>query len=153
MSWGLCGELSACRPIVLIGGELARRRDRFEVHDPATGAVLATVADASVDDALAALGAAHAAQPAWAALAPRRRGEVLRGAFERMLARADALAELIVRENGKPIAEARGEVVYAAEFFRWFAEEAVRIEGRLLTAPAAATASSPCTSRSASRCW
>ena len=120
----------------LIGGDWRATRDRFDVHDPATGALLASVADAGVDDALAALDAAHTAQPAWAALPPRRRSDVLRGAFERMLAQADALAELIVRENGKPIAEARGEVVYAAEFFRWYAEEAVRVEGRLLTAPA-----------------
>ncbi|MGH7788352.1 MAG: NAD-dependent succinate-semialdehyde dehydrogenase, partial [Candidatus Binatia bacterium] len=72
---------------------------------------------------------------AWAARAPRERSEILRRAFELMLARADALAELIVRENGKPIAEARGEVAYAAEFFRWYAEEAVRLDGRLATAP------------------
>jgi succinate-semialdehyde dehydrogenase / glutarate-semialdehyde dehydrogenase len=121
---------------LFVAGAWRATRDRFEVHEPATGAVLATVADAGVDDALAALAAAHGAQPAWAALAPRRRSEVLRGAYERMLAQADALAELIVRENGKPIAEARGEVLYAAEFFRWYAEEAVRVEGRLLTAPA-----------------
>jgi succinate-semialdehyde dehydrogenase/glutarate-semialdehyde dehydrogenase len=122
---------------LLIGGEWrsAAHRTRFEVHDPATGAVLSTVADAEIDDAMAALAAAHAAQPAWATEAPRRRSDVLRRAFELMLARADALAELIVRENGKPIAEARGEIVYAAEFLRWYSEEAVRLEGRLLTAP------------------
>jgi len=111
---------------------------RFAVDDPATGDVLATVADASIDDALAALAAAHTAQPAWAALAPRQRSDVLRRAFELMLARADALAELIVRENGKPIAEARGEIAYAAEFFRWYSEEAVRLDGRLTTAPGGA---------------
>jgi succinate-semialdehyde dehydrogenase/glutarate-semialdehyde dehydrogenase len=108
---------------------------RFEVHEPATGAVLATVADASVDDGLAALAAAHTAQPGWAAQAPRRRSDILRRAYELMIERADALAELIVRENGKPIAEARGEIVYAAEFLRWFSEEAVRLDGRLATAP------------------
>ena len=71
-----------------------------------------------------------------------------------MLARADALAELIVRENGKPIAEARGEVAYAAEFFRWFSEEAVRLDGTLAhRAGRRPTACSCCTSRSASRCW
>jgi len=123
---------------LLIGGDwrAAAGDARFEVHEPATGTVLANVADATVDDALAALDAAHRAQPGWAAQAPRRRSDILRGAYERMLAQADRLAELIVRENGKPIAEARGEVVYAAEFFRWYAEEAVRIEGQLLTAPA-----------------
>jgi len=108
---------------------------RFAVHEPATGAELAVVADGSVDDGLAAVAAAQRAQPGWAASAPRRRSEVLRRAFELMLAHADRLAELIVRENGKPIAEARGEVVYAAEFFRWYSEEAVRLDGRLATAP------------------
>lgn len=110
--------------------------DRFAVHEPATGAELATVADAGVEDALAAVAAAHDAQPAWAAMAPRRRSDVLRRAFELMMAGAEALAELIVRENGKPIAEARGEIAYAAEFFRWFSEEAVRLDGRFATAPA-----------------
>ncbi len=125
---------------LLIGGAWREAGDaaRFAVHEPATGAVLATVADASVEDGLAALAAAQAAHPGWAAAAPRRRSEVLRGAFERMLARTDLLAELIERENGKPIAEARGEVVYAAEFLRWFSEEAVRVEGRLATAPGGA---------------
>src|SRR5262250_633901 len=73
--------------------------------------------------------------PASPRAALRSRAEALRRAFELMLARADVLAELIVRENGKPIAEARGEVLYAAEFFRWFSEEAVRVDGRLSTAP------------------
>ena len=123
---------------MLIDGEWRRAAAgaRFPVHEPATGAVLAQVADADVDDALAALAAAHAAQPGWAAEAPRGRSDALRRAFELMLARTDFLAELIVRENGKPIAEARGEVAYAAEFFRWFSEEAVRNDGRLATAPA-----------------
>lgn len=111
---------------------------RFAVHEPATGAELARVADATVADGLAAVAAAHAAAGAWAATAPRRRSDVLRRAFELMLARADQLAELIVRENGKPIAEARGEVAYAAEFFRWFSEEAVRLTGRFATAPGGA---------------
>ncbi|MFN8642435.1 MAG: NAD-dependent succinate-semialdehyde dehydrogenase [Candidatus Binatia bacterium] len=108
---------------------------RFAVHEPATGAELAQVADATVADGLAAVAAAHDAARAWAATAPRQRSDVLRRAFELMLARADRLAELIVRENGKPIAEARGEVAYAAEFLRWFSEEAVRLNGRLATAP------------------
>jgi succinate-semialdehyde dehydrogenase/glutarate-semialdehyde dehydrogenase len=125
---------------LLIGGAWREAADgaRFPVHEPATGAVLAAVADSGVDEALAALAAAHAAQPAWAAAAPRRRSDVLRAAFELMHARIDPLAELIVRENGKPIAEARGEVIYAAEFLRWFSEEAVRLDGRLATAPAGA---------------
>ncbi|MGH9192290.1 MAG: NAD-dependent succinate-semialdehyde dehydrogenase, partial [Acidimicrobiales bacterium] len=78
---------------------------------------------------------AHAAGPAWAARAPRERGEILRNAFVLMSERVDALAELIVRENGKALRDARGEVTYAAEFFRWYAEEAVRNEGTLATSP------------------
>jgi succinate-semialdehyde dehydrogenase/glutarate-semialdehyde dehydrogenase len=108
---------------------------RFAVHDPATGDELARVADATTADGIAAVAAAHAAQPAWAATPPRQRADVLRRAFELMLARAEELARLIVRENGKPLAEARGEITYAAEFFRWFSEEAVRLDGRLTTAP------------------
>ena len=111
---------------------------RFAVHEPATGAELAHVADATEADGLAAVAAAHAAAGAWAAAPPRQRSDVLRRAFELMLGRADHLADLIVRENGKPIAEARGEVVYAAEFFRWFSEEAVRLAGRFATAPGGA---------------
>jgi len=130
-------RMVALRTQLTIAGAWCDASDgvRFPVHEPATGALLAEVADATVADGLAAVAAAHAAQPAWAAAAPRHRSEVLRGAFERMLARADGLAELIVRENGKPLAEARGEVAYAAEFFRWYAEEAVRLDGRFATAP------------------
>ena len=87
-------------------------------------------------EARAAVDAAAAALPGWAATAPRERAEVLRRAHERLLAEADRLAELIARENGKPIAEAKGEVAYSAEFFRWYAEEAVRLDGRVTTAPA-----------------
>jgi succinate-semialdehyde dehydrogenase/glutarate-semialdehyde dehydrogenase len=125
---------------IAIGGSWrdAASGERFAVHDPATGETLARVADASVDDAVAAVAAAHAAQPAWAARAPRERAEILRKVFELMLAHQDRIAELIVRENGKPLAEARGEVAYAAEFFRWFAEEAVRNTGTLATAPGGA---------------
>jgi succinate-semialdehyde dehydrogenase/glutarate-semialdehyde dehydrogenase len=111
---------------------------RFAVHEPATGAELATVADATEADGVAAVAAAHASAGAWAATPPRQRSDVLRRAFELMLARGDRLAELIVRENGKPIAEARGEVAYAAEFFRWFSEEAVRLPGRFAIAPGGA---------------
>jgi succinate-semialdehyde dehydrogenase/glutarate-semialdehyde dehydrogenase len=109
---------------------------RFPVVDPASEEVLAEVADAAIDDGLAALGAAHAAQPGWAAVAPRQRAETLRAVFTAIVARAESLAELIVRENGKPLSEARSEISYAAEFFRWFSEEAVRNAGTLLTAPA-----------------
>jgi succinate-semialdehyde dehydrogenase / glutarate-semialdehyde dehydrogenase len=109
------------------------------VDDPSTGEILAEVADASVEDGRAALDAAVAAQARWAATAPRERGEILRRAFELMTARADDLALLMTLEMGKPLVESRGEVTYAAEFFRWFSEEAVRISGRWSTSPDGAT--------------
>jgi succinate-semialdehyde dehydrogenase/glutarate-semialdehyde dehydrogenase len=123
---------------LLIGGEWVDASDgrTFEVDDPSTGDVIATVADASVEDGLAAVDAAEAALPGWAATPPRQRSEILRRTFELMTERTDALARLIVRENGKALSDARGEVTYAAEFFRWFAEEAVRAGGDLHTAPA-----------------
>jgi len=110
--------------------------DTFEVVDPADGQVLTRVADGSVTDAVEALDAAVAAQPAWAATPPRERGEVLRGAFELIRERADDLALLMSLEMGKAVAEAKGEVAYGNEFFRWFSEEAVRIHGRWMQAPA-----------------
>ncbi|WP_183100035.1 NAD-dependent succinate-semialdehyde dehydrogenase [Nocardioides pelophilus] len=109
---------------------------RFDVFDPADGSVLTDVADASVDDARAALDAAVAAQPGWATTAPRERGEILRRAFDLVTTRADDLARLMSLEMGKTVAEARGEVTYGAEFLRWFSEEAVRIHGRWMQAPA-----------------
>ncbi len=109
------------------------------VDDPATGRVLAHVADASVADGAAALDAAVAAQADWARTAPRDRGEILRRAYETIVARADDFALLMTLEMGKPLAEARGEVAYGAEFFRWFSEEAVRIHGRYAVAPNGAT--------------
>jgi succinate-semialdehyde dehydrogenase/glutarate-semialdehyde dehydrogenase len=109
------------------------------VEDPSTGETLASVADATLDDGAAALDAAVAAQADWAATAPRERGEILRKAFLEITARAEDFALLMTLEMGKPLAEARGEVTYGAEFFRWFAEEAVRISGRWSTAPNGAT--------------
>ncbi len=106
------------------------------VVDPATEEQICEVASASVADGIAAVEAAAAAGPAWAATAPRERAEVLRRAFEVMIARQDALAELLVRENGKALPDALGEVRYAAEFFRWYAEEAVRVAGSVSTGPA-----------------
>ena len=111
---------------------------RIEVLDPATEAVIGTVADASAAEAAAAVDAADRASAAWAATAPRKRSEILMRAFARMHDRADELALLISRENGKALGDARGEVAYAAEFFRWYAEEAVRIPGELATAPGGA---------------
>jgi len=105
------------------------------VVDPSTGEVLVEVADASVEDARAALDAAVAAQPAWAATPPRERGEILRRTFELMTERNEELALLMTLEMGKPIAESRAEVAYAADFFRWFSEEAVRLDGSWSTAP------------------
>ena len=107
----------------------------FDVVDPATEEVVASVADATPADATAAVDRAAAAFPGWAGTAPRERAEVLRRAFDLLIARADDVATTIVTENGKPLAEARGEVTYAAEFLRWYSEEAVRIDGAVVDAP------------------
>lgn len=107
----------------------------FEVHDPATGAVIDTVADGTVADATAAVDAAAAAFPAWAATPARARAEILRRCYDLMIRDADLLTGLIAAENGKSVADARAEVTYAAEFFRWFSEEAVRGEGTYSDAP------------------
>jgi len=107
----------------------------MEVTDPATGALVAEVASASPDDACAAVDAAQEAAAGWAATAPRERGEILRRSFELLLDHRDELADLIVLEGGKSRRDAEGEVAYAAEFFRWYAEEAVRGAGHVQTAP------------------
>src|SRR3954471_21251111 len=104
------------------------------VEDPATGETLTEVADATVDDALAALGAAADAQAAWADTTPRDRGEILRRAYELVVERADDLAVVMTMEMGKPVAESKAEVSYAADFLHWFAGEATRIEGRFAVA-------------------
>jgi succinate-semialdehyde dehydrogenase / glutarate-semialdehyde dehydrogenase len=108
---------------------------RIAVENPADGSVIAEVSDGDVADARRAADAAAAALPAWRATLPRRRAEILRATFEAIIRDLDRLADLIVLENGKPRAEAVAEVHYAAEFFRWFAEEAVRLPGRMSTAP------------------
>jgi len=102
----------------------------IDVHDPSTGLVIKTIADASPEDGIRAVDAAAAAQQSWAGAAPRVRGEILRGAFDLLQERADEFALLMTLEMGKPLAEARGEVTYGGEFLRWFGEEAVRISGR-----------------------
>lgn len=108
----------------------------FDVDDPATGEALGVrVADGSADDALAALDAAVQAQARWAATPPRERSEMLRRAYQGCVDRADELALAMTLEMGKPLAESHAEVTYGAEFFRWFAEEAVRIDGRYTIAP------------------
>jgi succinate-semialdehyde dehydrogenase/glutarate-semialdehyde dehydrogenase len=123
---------------LLIGGEWAKKSETFPVLDPATEEPLAEVADGTVSDALDAVSAAHDALPGWAATPPRQRAEVLRKAFELMTERAEQFARLMSAENGKSLRDARGEATYAAEFFRWYAEEAVRIEGTLMRAPSGA---------------
>jgi succinate-semialdehyde dehydrogenase/glutarate-semialdehyde dehydrogenase len=122
---------------IFIGGVWGSSSDGsvIEVYDPATEQLLANVANGTTDDATRAVDAAAAAMPAWAATAPRARAEILRKAFELMTARADQFARLIVLENGKALTDARGEVAYAAEFFRWYSEEAVRNIGEIMTAP------------------
>ena len=131
-------DLGALPTDLFIGGAWvpSSTAARFDVSDPSTGQRITSVADAAYEDGLAAVTAASAALPGWAATPPRDRGEILRTAFELMTARLDWFAELISRENGKALPDARGEVRYAAEFFRWYAEEAVRITGALSVAPA-----------------
>jgi succinate-semialdehyde dehydrogenase / glutarate-semialdehyde dehydrogenase len=122
---------------LFIGGEWrdASGGGTFPVEDQSTAEALCEVADATPEDALAALAAASEAQAEWGAYPPRERGEILRRAFEDIMQRADELALLMTLEMGKTLAESRGEIAYAAEFFRWFSEEAVRIDGRYAVAP------------------
>jgi succinate-semialdehyde dehydrogenase / glutarate-semialdehyde dehydrogenase len=129
--------LASVPPGLLIGGGWVGASDggTFDVHDPATGKVLATLASATSADAVAALDAADAAQASWARTAPRVRAEILRRAFDLVTERAEDFALLMTLEMGKPLAEARGEVTYGAEFLRWFSEETVRDYGRYLTTP------------------
>jgi succinate-semialdehyde dehydrogenase/glutarate-semialdehyde dehydrogenase len=119
---------------LFIGGEWrgATGGGTLPVEDPATERTLVEVADAQVDDALAALAAAADAQAEWAASAPRARGEVLRRAYEAIVAQTDELALLMTLEMGKALGESRAEIAYAAEFMRWFSEEAVRVHGRYM---------------------
>ncbi|WP_163804896.1 NAD-dependent succinate-semialdehyde dehydrogenase [Mycolicibacterium anyangense] len=119
-----------------IGGEERPGSSTFEVHDPSNDTLITTVADADAADAIAALDAACAVQAQWAATPARERGEILRSVFETIIAKADDLATLMTLEMGKVVAESLGEVKYGAEFFRWFAEEAVRIGGRYAPSPA-----------------
>ena len=123
---------------LLIGGEWSKGASTFPVFDPATEEPLAEVANGTVSDGLDAVSAAQAALPGWAATPPRQRAEVLRKAFELMSARSEHFARLMSAENGKSLRDARGEAAYAAEFFRWYAEEAVRVEGTLMRSPSGA---------------
>ena len=123
--------VSSVKTQLFIGGAWreASGGGRIDVEDPATGEKLTDVADATPADAIAALDAAVDAQPSWAATPPRERGEILRRTFELLTARIEDFALLMTLEMGKPLADSRAEITYAAEFFRWFAEEAVRIDG------------------------
>ncbi|MEV6640305.1 NAD-dependent succinate-semialdehyde dehydrogenase [Amycolatopsis sp. NPDC051371] len=131
------GVVDAVGKELFIGGKwvAAESGKTFPVVDPATGKELCQVADASPADGVTALDAAVAAQSDFAKMAPRERGEILRRAYELLMKRQDELALLMTLEMGKPLAESKGEIAYAAEFFRWFAEEAVRIDGGFATAP------------------
>jgi succinate-semialdehyde dehydrogenase/glutarate-semialdehyde dehydrogenase len=122
---------------LLIGGEWrdSAAGSTFNVEDPSTRQTLCAVADATAQDAVSALDCATRAQSAWADTEPRERSEILRRAYDLMIERIDDLARLITLEMGKPLAEGRGEVRYAAEFFRWFGEEGVRAYGRWSRSP------------------
>ncbi len=126
---------------LLIGGTWvdATGAGTFAVTNPATDEVLTHIADGTPEDGERALTAAAGAQQEWAATEPRKRGEILRSAFELLTERADDFARLMTLEMGKTLAEAKGEVTYGAEFFRWFSEEAVRIHGRYSSAPSGPT--------------
>jgi succinate-semialdehyde dehydrogenase/glutarate-semialdehyde dehydrogenase len=119
-----------------IGGEERPGSSTFSVLDPSDDQVLIAVADATPGDAIAALDAACAVQAEWSATAPRERGEILRAVFEKITERAEDVAALMTLEMGKVLPESMGEVRYGAEFFRWFAEEAVRMGGRYTPSPA-----------------
>jgi succinate-semialdehyde dehydrogenase/glutarate-semialdehyde dehydrogenase len=120
-----------------IGGQWRAASDggRFDVEDPATEQTIVSVASATVDDCMAAVDAAQAAFGPWAAKTPRERGEILRRAYEIMIREKERLAKIITLENGKGLEDSRAEAAYAAEFFRWNAEEAVRVIGQTSTAP------------------
>ena len=119
-----------------IGGEERQGSSTFDVLNPATDEVLISIANATPEDGIAALDAAAGVQKEWAATPPRERGEILRSVFEAITERAEEFATLMTLEMGKVLAESMGEVKYGAEFFRWFAEEAVRIDGRYTRSPA-----------------
>ncbi len=126
------------RTEMFVGGRWMTGAASIAVVDPSTGEVFTEVADGTPADALQACDAAAAAQPGWAAVPPRERSEILRACWQTLVDHTSELAGLIVREHGKPLADATGEIAYAAEFFRWNAEETVRIHGSLDLAPSGA---------------
>ena len=111
-----------------INGAWVKGSSTTPVFDPSDGSVIAEVQIAGEKECDAAVAAAHRAFPSWSSTAPRFRAEILRKAFDIMVAEADSLAELVSRENGKVLSDAKGEILYAAEFFRWFSEETVRVQ-------------------------
>ncbi|MFJ9390856.1 NAD-dependent succinate-semialdehyde dehydrogenase [Nocardioides sp. NPDC101246] len=127
---------SVCRDVFVGGDWRAGGAGEFEVLNPADGSLVSAISDGTEADGTAAVDAAAAALPGWASTPPRERSELLRRTFELMLRDREELAALISAENGKALADARAEVAYAAEFFRWFAEEAVRSAGDYGVAPA-----------------
>jgi succinate-semialdehyde dehydrogenase / glutarate-semialdehyde dehydrogenase len=137
----LASTLDRVPKLLLIDGQWREAQDgaTFEVENPATEKPIATVADGSAQDAVAALDAAVAAQASWSAVSPRDRGEILRRAYEELQREREFFALLMTLEMGKPLTESRGELQYGAEFFRWFSEEAVRISGRWSVAPSGET--------------
>ena len=120
---------------LFINGKWVNGSGKLPVTDPSNESIIAEVQTASDSDCLAAIDAADKAFKTWSKTAPRVRAEILRKAFEIMVAEADDLAKIISMENGKVLSDAKGEILYAAEFFRWFSEEAVRISGDFRTAP------------------
>ncbi|MET1089117.1 MAG: NAD-dependent succinate-semialdehyde dehydrogenase [Arthrobacter sp.] len=128
--------LTVPRQLLIAGNwQDASSSDTVEVINPSDASVITGIADADVEDGLAAVDAAAAALPEWSATPPRRRAEILRRCFDLMTERSEQIAHLISLENGKALSDARGEVAYAAEFFRWYAEEAVRIIGDVSVSP------------------
>ena len=123
------------RSDLYINGQWVATSKRHPVHDPSDNSVITEISVAGDAEVDAALDAAAQAFPTFSKMAPRVRGEILRKAFEIMIAEADDLARLVSRENGKVFSDAKGEVLYAAEFFRWFSEEAVRVNGEFRHAP------------------
>lgn len=122
---------------LFIGGQWrdAEGTKTIEVRNPATGEVITTVADGSAADAEEAIRVAGDTQASWAATSPRERSEILRRTYELLIERADDIAAVMTAEMGKPFAESKGEVTYGAEFFRWFSEEAVRVDGDYTQSP------------------
>lgn len=129
--------IETVNPRLFIGGEwrVAASGRTFDVLDPATGRALLAIADADADDAAEAEEAADRSQPSWARTTPRERAVILQRTHELIVAEKERLATIMTLEMGKPLADARGEVQYAADFFQWFAEEAVRIRGSHATSP------------------